>query len=199
MSAQPIPRLTAEEYLTAERAAEFRSEFYDGCMYAMAGGSIPHNVIAGNVHGELKRLLKGRGCLVTIGDVRLRVSPGRVYTYPDVMAVCGEPKTADDRKDTLLNPSLVVEVLSPSTEAHDRGYKFAQYRQLESIREYVLVSQSEPRVERFERQPDGRWVLSEHVGMNAVCRFESVDCDVPPARIYENVAFGEQQATGGAV
>jgi Uma2 family endonuclease len=164
----------------------------------MAGGSIPHNVIAGNVYGELKRLLKGRGCLVTIGDVRLRVSPGRVYTYPDVMAVCGETKLADDQKDTLLNPALVIEVLSPSTEAHDRGYKFAQYRQLESIREYVLVSQSEPRVERFERQPDGRWVLSEHVGMNAVCRFESVDCEVPLADIYENVAFGEEQVTGGA-
>ena len=97
----------------------------------------------------------------------------------------------------MLNPALVVEVLSPSTEAHDRGYKFAQYRQLDSIREYVLVSQSEPRVERFEWQPDGRWVLSEHVGMNAVCRFESVDCEVPLADIYENVAFGEQQATGG--
>jgi Uma2 family endonuclease len=198
MSAQPIPRLTAEEYLAAERAAEVRSEFYDGSMYAMAGESYAHNVINVNLVRELSTALRKRGCFLASSEARLRVSPGRVYTYPDIMAGCGEPKFADDQKDTLLNPSLVIEVLSPSTEAHDRGYKFAQYRQLESIREYVLVSQSEPRVERFERQPDGRWVLSEHVGMNAVCRFESVDCDVTLAELYENVAFGEQQNTGGA-
>jgi Uma2 family endonuclease len=193
MSAQPLPRLSPEEYLAIERAAEFRSELYDGVMYAMAGGSYPHSVIIGNLFGELRSALRKRGCFVVSNDLRLRVSPAKVYTYPDIMAGFDQPRFADDQKDTLLNPALVIEVLSPSTEAHDRGYKFAQYRQLESIREYVLVSQSEPRVERFERQADGRWVLSEHVGIDAVCRFESVDCDVPLADIYENVVFDEQQ------
>jgi Uma2 family endonuclease len=193
MSAQPLPRLSPEEYLAIERAAEFRSEYYDGAMYAMSGASHPHNVINVNLVRELSSALRKRGCFVVSSDARLRVSPGRVYTYPDIMAGCAPPKFADDQKDTLLNPALVIEVLSPSTEAHDRGYKFAQYRQLESIREYVLVSQSEPRVERFERQVDGRWVLAEHVGLDAICRFESVDCSIPLADIYENVAFGEQQ------
>src|SRR5260370_40392654 len=102
MSAQPLPRLTPEENLAADRAAEIRSEYYDGVMYAMAGTSVSHNLIAGNVYGALKRLLKGRRCLVTFAEVRLRVSPGGAYTYPDVMAVYGEPKYADDQKDKLL-------------------------------------------------------------------------------------------------
>jgi Uma2 family endonuclease len=192
MSAQPLPRLNPEEYLKIERAAEIRSEYYDGVMYAMAGGSYPHSVINVNLVRELSSALRKRGCFVVSSDARLRVSSGRVYTYPDIMAGYDPPRFADDQKDTLLNPALVIEVLSPSTEAHDRGYKFAQYRQLESLREYVLVSQREPRVERFERQADGRWVLSEHVGLDAICRFESVDCEIPLTDIYENIAFGEQ-------
>lgn len=192
MSAQPLPRLTPEEYLAIERAAEFRSEYYDGVMYAMAGASYIHNIIVGNLAGELRSALRKRGCFVVSNDLRLRVRPGRVYTYPDIIAGCDPPRFADDQKDTLLNPALVIEVLSPSTEANDRGYKFAQYRQIEFLREYVLVSQTEPRIERFVRQADGRWVLTEHVGLDAICRFESVDCEVPLADIYENVTIGEQ-------
>lgn len=187
MSAQPVTRMTAEEYLAADRAAEFRSEYYDGFPYAMAGASFPHTTITGNLFLQLKLALRKRRCFVTLPDVRLRVSPGRAYTYPDLMAACGEPTFADDQKDTLLNPALIVAVLSPSTEAHDRGFKFAKYRELESLREYVLVSQTEPRVEKFVRQAGGQWVLSEYVGLDAVCRFESVDCEVALADIYENV------------
>jgi Uma2 family endonuclease len=182
--------MTAEEYLAAERAAEFRSEYYDGCVYAMAGTSIPHNLIVMNFAGALKLALKKRGCLVMAIDVRVRVSPGKVFTYPDIVALCGEPQSADDQKDTLLNPTLIIEVLSPSTEAHDRGFKFAKYRELESLREYVLVSQKEARVEKFVRQAGGLWMLSESVGLEAVCRFESVDCEVRLADIYENVRLG---------
>jgi|ERR1051326_1819689 Uma2 family endonuclease len=180
--------MTAEEYLAAERAAEFRSEYYDGCVFAMAGASFPHSIITMNLGAELREALRKR-CFVMSSDARLRVSPGRVFTYPDVMAVCGEPRFADDQKDTVLNPTLIVEVLSPSTEAHDRGFKFARYRELESLREYVLVSQKEPRVEKFVRQGSGQWLLSEYVGLEAVCRFESVDCQIALADIYENVSF----------
>jgi Uma2 family endonuclease len=189
MSAQPHAKLTEEEYLRIERAAEFKSEYYDGQMYAMSGGSYAHGKIIPNLASALIQRLGGKGCSVTTTEVRVRVSPRGFYTYPDIAVVCGAPKFADDQTDTLLNPTLLVEVLSPSTEAHDRGFKFAQYRQLESLREYALVSQTEPRVEIFRRQPSGEWLLSEATGLHATCRFDSAGCEVPLAEIYYDVSF----------
>lgn len=189
MSAQSQSRLTPEQYLEIERAAEFRSEFYAGHMYAMSGGSYRHAQIIGGLVGELRNALKQRPCSVVPIDLRLRVSPGGLYTYPDAIVICGEPKFADDQKDTMLNPTLIAEVLSPSTEAYDRGFKAAQYRTLVSLQEYVLVSQTEPRVEVFHRQSDGHWLLSEAIGIDAVCRFESLDCSIPLADVYDKVIF----------
>lgn len=122
-------------------------------------------------------------------DIRIRVAEDGLYTYSDVVVVCGEPKLADNRRDTILNPSLVVEVLSPSTEAHDRGFKFAQYRMIEALQECVLVSQSEARMEVFRRQADSSWVMTEAVRLEATCEFESVDCRIPLAEIYDKVSF----------
>ena len=190
MSAQSQPRLTPEQYLEAERAAEFRNEYYNGHIYAMSGGSYAHFQIIGNLTGELHGALKKRPCSVGSSDLRLRVSLAGLYTYPDVIVICGEPKFADDQKDTLLNPTLIAEVLSPSTEAYDRGFKSAQYRTLASVQEYVLVSQAEPRIEVFHRQTDGHWLLSEAIGLEAVCRFESLDCSIPLAEVYDKVTFG---------
>ena len=178
-----------------ERSAEFRSEYYNGHIYAMSGGSYQHAQIIGGLVRELGNALKKRPCSVVPSDLRLRVSPDGLYAYPDVVVICGDPKFADDRKDTLLNPTLIVEVLSPSTEAYDRGFKSAQYRTLASLEEYVLVSQAEPRVEVFRRQPGGHWLLSEAVSLAAVCRFESLDCGVPLADIYDKVSF----TPGGAI
>jgi Uma2 family endonuclease len=192
MSAQPQPRLSPEEYLALERAAEVKSEYYDGHMYAMSGGSYPHAKIIVNVSSGLQQALKGKACSVTSSDVRFRVSPQGLYTYPDVMVVCGPPKFADNQRDTLLNPTLIVEVLSQSTEAHDRGFKFAQYQQLDSLEEYVLVSQIEPRVESFRRQMNGKWLYSDVRGIAAICRFDSVDCEVPLSEIYYQVAFDSE-------
>ena len=189
MSAQPQPHLTPEQYLEAERAAEFRHEYYNGQTYAMSGGSYQHFQIIGNITAELHARLKKRPCAVGSSDLRLRVSPDGLYTYPDVIVICGDPRFADDRHDTLLNPAFIVEVLSPSTEAYDRGFKSAQYRTVESIEEYALVSQTEPRIEVFRRQPGGHWLLSEAVGIDAICHFESLDCAVPLAEIYAKVAF----------
>jgi Uma2 family endonuclease len=189
MSAQAQPRLTPEQYLDAERSAELRHEYYDGHIYAMSGGSYQHGQIIGNLTGELRTALTTRTCSVVPNDLRLRVSPDGLYTYPDVIVICGDPRFADDRRDTLLNPALIVEVLSPSTEAYDRGFKSAQYRTVESLEEYALVSQVEPRVEVFRRQPGGRWLLSEAVGFEAVCHFESLDCAIPLAEIYARVTF----------
>jgi Uma2 family endonuclease len=189
MSAQAQPRLSAEQYLEAERSAEFKHEYYNGQMYARPGGSFEHCVIVGNIIAELHTMLKKRHCAVSSSDLRLRVSPDGLYTYADVLGISGEPRFADDRCDTLLNPALIVEVLSPSTEAYDRGFKSAQYRTVESLEEYALVSQAEPRVEVFRRQSGGHWLLSEAIGIDAVCHFESLDCAVPLSEIYAKVTF----------
>jgi Uma2 family endonuclease len=194
MSAQAQPRLTPEQYLELERAAEFRHEYYNGRMYAMPGGTFPHVVVIGNLSRELGNALKKRPCVVATSDLRVRVSANGLYTYSDIAVVCGPPKLLDGHKDTLLNPILIAEVLSPSTEAYDRGFKFAQYRTLESLQEYALVSQTEPRVEVFRRQSSGDWLLSEAVGLEAVCRFESVNSIVALSEIYANITFGGEEA-----
>jgi Uma2 family endonuclease len=130
--------------------------------------------------------------------VRVRVDPGGLYTYPDVVVVCGEPIYADNQRDTLLNPVLLVEVPSPSTEAYDRGFKSAQYRTMASLQEYVLVSQTEPRVEVFRRRAEGDWLLSESIGLDSFCRLESVGCTLSLAAVYENVTFGGENGDEGA-
>ena len=191
MSAQSLPRITPEQYLAMERAAKFKSEYFEGHVYATTGGTYAHATILTNVSGELRQALKQKPYTVTSGETRLRISPGGLYTYPDVMVVCGEAKFADDQTDTLLNPTLIVEVFSKSTEANDRGFKFIQYRRLDSLRAYVLVSQSEPRVETLHRQADV-WLFSESLGTDAVCHFESLDCQVLLSDIYHRVTFGEE-------
>jgi Uma2 family endonuclease len=157
----PVPsaalqRLTEAEYLEIERTAEWKSEFFNGEMFAMAGATPEHVLIAGNVAAELRLQLRGRPCRVYPVDLRVKVSDTGLYTYPDVVVVCGEPRFDELRGDTLLNPTLIVEVLSSSTEAYDRGDKFAHYRRLDSLQEYVLVAQDRCRIERFLRQKEGR-------------------------------------------
>jgi Uma2 family endonuclease len=185
--------MTPEQYLEAERAAEFKSEYYNGHMYAMAGGTQVHNFILGNTAAALLPISRRRGCVVNTSDLRLRVSHGGLYTYPDIMVICGPTRFADDQKDTVLNPILIIEVLSPSTEAHDRGFKFAQYRELESLQEYVLIAQKEPRIERFQRQPSGQWLLTEYKGLEAEAHFESIDSRIRLADIYTDVSFPSSQ------
>jgi Uma2 family endonuclease len=190
MAAAHQPRLTPEEYLELDRAAECRNEYFNGRMYAMAGGTHRHALIIGNCTRELGNELKKRPCLVTPTDVRIRTSPGGLYTYPDIVVVCGDSRYVDGRRDTLLNPTLLIEVLSPSTEAYDRGLKSAQYRTLETLEEYALVSQHEPRVEIFRRQTAG-WLFSEVVGLDTSCHFASVECTLSLADIYDKVTFEE--------
>jgi Uma2 family endonuclease len=192
VSAQSEPRLSPEEYLALDRAAEFKSEYYDGHMYAMSGASRMHVRITTNLSGDLHQALKHGPCEVYTIDLRLRVNPNRLYTYPDITVVCGDTELADDHKDTLLNPTLLVEVLSPSTEARDRGFKFAHYRHIESLQEYVLVWQSEPRVEIYRRRPTGDWLLSEVSGLESICRLDSVGCEISLSEIYYRVSFDAQ-------
>jgi Uma2 family endonuclease len=187
-SAARITRYTPEQYLAMERKANFRSEYDGGFITAMAGGSPEHNTIALNMSGEIRSQLKGRPCVVYMSDVRLCVSPTGLYTYPDVMAVCGERQFLDGAKDTLLNPNMIVEVLSDSTESYDRGRKFRHYQQLASFREYVLVAQDEVRVERFTRHGDD-WILSIFTSLDDTLRLTSIDCEIALREIYDKVEF----------
>jgi len=189
MSALPQPRLTPEQYLEMDRASQFRNEFYNGRVYAMSGGSYRHAMLISNIGYGLRSRMGSQACQVLTSDLRVRVDPAGLYTYPDVVVVCGEPVFADTHVDTLLNPAFLVEVLSRSTEAYDRGFKSAQYRSLRSLQEFALVSQVEPRVEVFRRQPDGHWLFMEFVGLSAVCRFESLDISVAMADVYDKIAF----------
>jgi Uma2 family endonuclease len=185
-------RTTPEEYLAFERKSPIKHEYYDGEMFAMAGASREHNLITGNLHAEIRAQLRGRPCEVYMSDIRVLVSPTGLYTYPDVVAVCGERQFEDSEVDTLLNPNLIVEVLSPSTEAYDRGKKFANYRRLESLREYVMVAQDEVHVERYIRQGD-QWLLTELSRLDDTLRLESIGCDVTVREIYARIQFAADE------
>ena len=193
MTAPGRDYLTAAEYLDIERKAEIKSEYIAGRMYAMSGVSRQHSLIAGNLHSAFHDQLRSRNCEVHMADVRVKVSPTGMYTYPDVTAVCGEARFEDKHVDTLLNPTVIVEVLSESTEAYDRGEKFAQYRRIESLREYVLVAQNKVRVEHYRREGE-EWILSEISDPDGTLHLPSIDCHVTLAAIYEKVQFAPPTA-----
>lgn len=174
-----------------ERAAEFRSEYYDGHMYAMSGGSYPHGKIIGNLCRELGQALKGKPCAVVPNDLRVRITP-RSYTYPDIVVVCEPERFADDQKDTLLNPTVLMEVLSPSTELVDREFKSRHYQLIESLQEYALVSQTKPHIEIYRRPPSGDWLLFEISGLDVTCRFDSLGCEIPLSEVYYQIRFDSE-------
>lgn len=182
---------TPQEYLTLERQAKTKSEFFEGEIYAMAGASRKHVLIEGNIIRELGNRLKGRPCAVLTSNMRVRVRSTGLYTYPDASVVCGKPEFEDINGDTLLNPTVLVEVLSPSTESYDRGEKFMQYRRLPSLQEYVVVSQDKVLVERFRRVGD-LWVIGDVHRLDGVLRLESIDCEVPLSEIYYQVEMEEK-------
>ena len=187
MALQLKPRLTPEEYLAIERRAEFKSEFFDGEMFAMSGASELHNIITLNIGAEIRQHLKKRPCKVYVSDMRVKVSPTGLYTYPDVVVVCGKAEFDDRHFDTLLNPTLIVEVLSESTETYDRNRKFEHYRTLESLVEYVLITQRRPHIESWRRQPNQQWLLTESNGLDRVLRLDAIGCDLALAEIYDKV------------
>lgn len=187
MSTEPHRRVRIEDYLAWERQAETKSEYLDGEVLAMSGASRPHNLITLNVAASLHGQLRGRECEAYVGDMRVRIPSVNLYTYPDVTVVCGEPRFEDGEMDTLLNPTLILEVLSPTTEGHDRGKKFAWYRTLDSFREYVLVAQDEIRVELFTRQEDGHWLLSEASRLEETLPLVSIGCELRLADVYDRV------------
>lgn len=187
MSSQAQQRYTPEEYLALERQAQYKSEYYAGDIFAMAGASRWHNLIVTNVIRELSLQLKGRPCTTYPSDMRVKISPTGLYTYPDVTVVCGAAQFEDTQQDTLLNPTLIVEVLSESTEAYDRGGKFAHYRKLDSLQEYVLIAQTKPHIEHYVRQPDNRWLLADADSVHDSLHLPSIDCHLALAEVYDKV------------
>lgn len=192
MTGQPkTTYLTPEEYLAIERQNEYKSEYIDGEMVAMVGASRRHNIITFNVVKVLGRQLEGRPCEGYANDMRVKIASRReyAYTYPDVVVVCGEPQFEDGHLDTLLNPTVLIEVLSESTERYDRGKKFSFYRTIESLAEYVLIAQDEYRIEQYVRQPDGRWMLSDHRLPEDVVNLASIQCALALREVYDKVSL----------
>ncbi len=191
MSTQTKTLLTPEQYLEIERKAEYKSEYHDGEMFAMAGARRAHNRIVGNAIGGLYAQLRGRGCGIYGSDMRVSARERRSYMYPDVSVVCGEEKFLEDIEDNLVNPGLIIEVLSPSTEAYDRGRKFAYYQAIPSLNQYVLVSAEHVRVDVFTRESSGKWTLTSANKLEETIELTSVDCRLRLGDLYDNTGLQE--------
>jgi Uma2 family endonuclease len=186
--------MTETQYLEFERASEIKHEFLAGEVFAMMGTSETHNLINGSTYVALYNQLRGRPCKVYPSDMRIKVPSTGLYTYPDISVVCGEAQFSDDQLDTLINSVVVIEVLSQSTESYDRGKKFQQYRELVSLREYVLITQDEPRIEHYILQDNGVWEFTDAKGLEASLELRSMGCSLALAEVYEQIAFGKSNA-----
>ena len=184
MSTQPKHLLTPEEYLEIERKAEFKSEYYQGEMFAMSGAAWEHNMIVGGVIRVLGQQTLMGACAVSPSDIRIKVTATGLYTYPDVVVVCGQPEFADNRRDTVLNPTLIVEVLSSSTEAYDRGRKFEQYQTLESLKAYLMLASDRIHADLYTRQPSGEWLLRAIDRPGDTLEIESIRCRFTLSEVY---------------
>ena len=187
MSSQRNALLTPGEYLAIERKSEIKHEYFAGEMLAMVGASKRHNLITANVIRVLGNQLLDRPCNVYPSDMRVKVSATGKYTYPDVVVACAEEQFDDAEQDTLLNPIVIVEVLSESTEAYDRGKKFEQYQQIESLTEYLLVAQEPHRIEQYVRQNDREWRYAEYHQAEDVVRINVIGCELTLREVYAKV------------
>ena len=189
MATVPKHYVTSEEYLNREKDAEFRSEYFRGEMFAMAGASANHNLIVLNAGASLREQLKKKPCRVYPSDLKLRIESTGLYTYPDLSVVCGEPQLETNGGDVLLNPVVLVEVLSESTEAYDRGKKFEHYRTIPSLKHYVLIAQDRYSLDCFSRKPDGSWILTSCQDLDGKVGLEAIDTHLGAAEVYDKVVF----------
>jgi Uma2 family endonuclease len=189
MSTQAKISLTPEQYLEIERQAERKSEYWQGEMFAMAGAGEPHNLVVMNIAAQIHSQLRSGDCRTYANDMRVRVSVTGLYTYPDIVVVCGVPQFLDGRRDTLLNPTLIVEVLSPSTEAYDRGRKFEHYQSVDSLKQYLLVASERVHADLYTRQAGGQWLLTAAGSIEDTIDLESVGCRITLRDCYDKVEF----------
>ncbi|MFN8372785.1 MAG: Uma2 family endonuclease [Anaerolineae bacterium] len=194
MSALPDPkRWTVEEYLKFELTSDTKHEYFNGEVYAMAGASEKHNRITANTIGALVGQLRHSDCNVLSSDQRVKVSSIQ-YVYPDVTVVCDDPSFSGEKPDTLVNPTLLIEVLSPSTEGYDRNIKSEYYRAIESLQEYVLISQEKCHIEHYVRQANGRWVLTDIFQLDGKLDLPSISCALAAADVYNKVNFDNESS-----
>jgi Uma2 family endonuclease len=187
-----LPYFTPEEYLDIERESEIRHEYLDGYVYAMAGESPEHSLICFNLSVIVGLQLRGKPCQGYSPNMKVRTDPSDLFSYPDLAIVCGEPIYHDKRRDVLLNPKIIFEVLSPSTEKYDRDEKFRRYREnIPSMTDYILVSQSTPKIEHFTKQDNGEWTKVEVSGLSNELYIASIDVRIPLEEVYENITFYE--------
>jgi Uma2 family endonuclease len=191
MAANLRTTYTVEEYLTFERQSDTKHEYFAGEIVARAGASYAHNLIVGNVGAMLHEQLRHRACSVVMGSQRILATRSSAVTYPDVMVVCGQPHFTDEQHDTLTNSTVIIEVLSPSTEDDDRGRRFRHYRTLESLQEYVLIAQDEYHVEHYVRAEHGWWHFTEATELDAAIQLVSIECTLALADVYERVTLTE--------
>lgn len=196
------PLFTVDQYLAIERASEDRHEYVDGVIYDMAGESLAHGLISANVVGTLFNQLKGTPCFALTKDSKIRSGPqskARVgtkgmFSYPDILVVCGEPEYFDSHRDVILNPKVIIEILSPSTETFDRGEKCERYQTWNpTLTDYVIISQDEPCVEIFSRKKKGNWSFERFSGVDAVAPLPAIRCELPLRDVYDRVRFPSEE------
>ncbi len=190
-SSEKVLKYSFEEYLEMEEQAEYKSEFYQGEIWAMSGGTRDHSLIGTNISRVLGNELMNGPCLVFGSDLLVRVGEADASFYPDCMVICGGEDYTSEKKNTVRNPKLIVEVLSDSTAAWDRGGKFRAYELLASLQEYVIVEQKEPQVDVYRRRPSGGWTLDRYAGLSGQVEFQSLNVAVPLAQLYYGINFGE--------
>ena len=193
MQAQAKSYIEPDDYLAIDSQAEYKSEYFRGEIFAMSGASLRHAEIVTNLVSNLHGQLRKSSCRVYSSDVRVKVAPTGLYTYPDVVIVCGKAQTERKKEDTLINPVVILEILSPSTEAYDRGEKFEHYRTLESLTDYLLVAQNKAKIEHFHRQDDGQWALSESRSIDDTIEIASIECKLALSEVYDKVEFDEEK------
>jgi len=191
MSALPKKILTVAEYLAIEERAEFKSEFYRGEMFAMSGASEPHNRIKDNTIIEIGTRLKGGPCRTYSSDQRVHIEATGLYTYPDILVVCGPSEFAAEDRNSIINPRVIIEVLSPSTEKYDRGTKLRNYQRIPMLQEYVMVYQDEAVCESLTRKADGSWTFAFAAGLDATLKFNSIAVEIALTDVYAGVTFPE--------
>jgi len=191
MSQQLKSYVSPEEYLRLERQAEYKSEYLNGEIFAMSGATRKHNLVTGNILSEFNRQLKEKACEAYASEMRVKITTGGLYTYPDVVVVCGEPEFEDNYLDTLLNPTVLVEVLSKSTERYDRIAKSSYYRTLDLLAEHLLVAQDEVRLEQYSRQSDGQWLLLDYRTLDDIAELKSIGCSLALRDVYDKVRSAE--------
>jgi Uma2 family endonuclease len=182
-------KYSVEEYLVLELSAATKTEYYDGELYAMSGGTRNHSLIATNLNGELRSALLGKGCFVFGSDLKVRIETTNSFVYPDGMVICGQEEYFFGKSDTILNPTLLFEVLSESTAAWDRGGKFRLYDEISSLKEYIVLEQHTPQIDMYHRNDQGFWVLKRYDGLDAEVEFKSLGVSIPTNLIFYGVEF----------